>query len=195
MIFQEPSAALNPLMTVRDQLMECYDYHEFQGNKAGRILELLNRVGLPDPERNINAYPHELSGGMLQRVMIAMAILLVAHGLAHFVGVMAAFDAFEANEPLEYLGGTWMVGNDLLIGLLGMLWATLGLAFVFAAVAVVTEFRGWERSLIMLGTLSTALCVLALWAAWVGIIVNAVIVTVALVSSNERMPGPPRVAV
>lgn len=126
---------------------------------------------------------------------IAMAILLVTHGLAHFVGVVAAFDAFEANEELEYLGGTWMIGNDLVIGLLGLAWATLGLAFVFAAVAVVTEFRGWERSLILLGTLSTALCVLALWAAWIGIIVNAVIVVVAVVSSNERLPGPPRVAI
>ena len=126
---------------------------------------------------------------------VSLAILLVVHGLAHFVGVMAAFDAFESNTELEYLGGTWMVGNDLLIGLLGMVWATLGLAFVFAAIAVVTEFRGWERSLIMLGTLSTALCVLALWAAWIGIIVNAVIVVVAIVSSNERLPSPPRVAV
>lgn len=126
---------------------------------------------------------------------IALAILLVVHGLAHFVGVIGAFDAFEAGEELEYLGGTWMIGNDLLIGLVGMLWATLGLAFVFSAIAVVTEFRGWERSLIMLGTLSTALCVLALWSAWIGIIVNAVIVTVAVVSSNERFPGPPRAAV
>lgn len=126
---------------------------------------------------------------------IAMAILLVAHGFAHFVGVVGAFDAFDAGEPLEYLGGTWMVGNELLIGAIGMLWATLGLAFVFAAIAVVTEFRGWERSLIMLGTLSTALCVLALWAAWIGILVNAVIVVVAVVSSNEPLRGPPRPAV
>lgn len=126
---------------------------------------------------------------------IAMAILLVAHGLAHFVGVFAAFDAFEANEPLEYLGGSWTIGNDLLVGLIGMLWATLGLAFVFSAVAVVTEFRGWERSLILLGTLSTALCILALWTAWIGIIVNAVIVVVAIASTNDRLPGPPRVAV
>ena len=126
---------------------------------------------------------------------VALAILLVVHGLAHFVGVIGAFDAFESGEELEYLGGTWMIGNDLLIGLVGMVWATLGLAFVFSAIAVVTEFRGWERSLIMLGTLSTALCVLALWAAWIGIIVNAVIVTVAVVSSNERFPGPPRAAV
>ncbi len=126
---------------------------------------------------------------------IAMASLLILHGLAHFVGVVTAFDAFGANAELEYLGGTWMVGNDLLIGLLGMLWATLGLAFVFSAVAVVTEYRGWESTLIMLATLSVALCVLALWASWVGIIVNAVIMAVAVASSSERLPGPPRIAV
>lgn len=135
-------------------------------------------------------------GGMGRRTPpIALASLLVLHGLAHFVGVVTAFEAFGANTELEYLGGTWMIDNGLLIGLLGMLWATLGLAFVFSAVAVVTEFRGWERSVIMLGTLSTALCVLALWAAWIGVIVNAVIVIVAVVSSNERLPGPPRIAV
>jgi len=126
---------------------------------------------------------------------VALAILLVIHGLAHFVGVVAAFDAFEAQEPLGYLGGTWMVENELMIGLLGMLWAALGLGFVFAALAVVTEFGGWERSLTLLGTLSTALCVLALWSSWIGVVVNAVIVGVAVVSSNERFPGPPRLAV
>lgn len=143
--------------------------------------------------RELGRGPTRLGNG--RTPPIAMAILLVAHGLAHFVGVLAAFDAFEANEGLEYLGGTWMIENDLLIGLIGMLWAVLGLAFVFSAIAVVTEFRGWERSLIMLGTLSTALCVMALWAAWIGILVNAVIVVVAIVSSNERLPGPPRAAV
>jgi len=76
MIFQEPAAALNPLLTVRNQLMECFEYHEFHGNREERILDLLHRVGFPDPERNISSYPHELSGGMLQRVMIAMALLM-----------------------------------------------------------------------------------------------------------------------
>ena len=76
MIFQEPAAALNPLLTVRRQLMESFEYHEFHGNKEERILDLLHRVGFPDPERNISSFPHELSGGMLQRVMIAMALLM-----------------------------------------------------------------------------------------------------------------------
>lgn len=76
MIFQEPSAAMNPLMTVEKQLMELFDYHIYSGNPQKRILELLERVGFPDPDRILKAYPHELSGGMLQRVMIALALLL-----------------------------------------------------------------------------------------------------------------------
>lgn len=76
MIFQEPSAALNPLLSIRAQLMEVFDYHAFDGNPEARIRELLARVGFPDPDRLLNSYPHQLSGGMLQRIMIAMALLL-----------------------------------------------------------------------------------------------------------------------
>jgi oligopeptide/dipeptide ABC transporter ATP-binding protein len=76
MIFQEPSAALNPLLNVKKQLMECFDYHEFDGDREERALELLHRVGFSDPQRILSAFPHELSGGMLQRVMIAMALLM-----------------------------------------------------------------------------------------------------------------------
>lgn len=76
MIFQEPVAALNPLLSVRSQLMECFEYHEIHNSGEERILDLLNRVGFPDPERNISSFPHELSGGMLQRVMIAMSLLM-----------------------------------------------------------------------------------------------------------------------
>ncbi len=76
MIFQEPAAALNPLLNVNAQLMECFEYHAFDGDKEKRVNELLNRVGFPDPTRILNAFPHELSGGMLQRVMIAMALIM-----------------------------------------------------------------------------------------------------------------------
>ena len=76
MIFQEPSASMNPLLTVERQLMECFDYHEFSGDREGRVRDLLNRVGFNDPERILHSFPHELSGGMLQRVMIAMALIM-----------------------------------------------------------------------------------------------------------------------
>ncbi|MBF0432971.1 MAG: ABC transporter ATP-binding protein [Fibrobacteria bacterium] len=79
MIFQEPFSALNPLQTIKRQLEECYDYHPLQekkGNLRGRINTILRRVGFSDPGRILAAYPHELSGGMLQRIVIAMALLL-----------------------------------------------------------------------------------------------------------------------
>lgn len=76
MIFQEPSAALNPLLTIRTQLLLPFEHHSFNGDPEARIAEMLRRVGFADPERVLKSYPHELSGGMLQRVMIAHALLL-----------------------------------------------------------------------------------------------------------------------
>lgn len=75
-IFQEPSAALNPLLTIGKQLEEVFDFHTYKDDRNKRIDALLKRVGFSDPQRILKLYPHELSGGMLQRVMIAMALLL-----------------------------------------------------------------------------------------------------------------------
>jgi peptide/nickel transport system ATP-binding protein len=76
MIFQQPSSALNPVLTVGYQIGEVLETHRNLKSKAAkeRSLELLRMVGIPDPERRLGAYPHEMSGGMAQRVMIAMAL-------------------------------------------------------------------------------------------------------------------------
>ncbi len=78
MVFQEPAAALNPVMRVGDQVAEVAIVHgERDRAKARRqAVDMLGRVGLPDAERQYRAYPHELSGGMRQRVMLAIALLL-----------------------------------------------------------------------------------------------------------------------
>ena len=76
MIFQDPMTSLNPAYTVGFQIMEALKTHEGGTKKARKdsTLELLRLVGIPDPESRIDVYPHQLSGGMSQRVMIAMAI-------------------------------------------------------------------------------------------------------------------------
>ena len=76
MIFQQPQSALNPVFKVGDQIAEVLDIHQSLGKELGRqrAVELLRMVGIPEPERRAEAYPHELSGGMAQRVMIAMAL-------------------------------------------------------------------------------------------------------------------------
>jgi peptide/nickel transport system ATP-binding protein/oligopeptide transport system ATP-binding protein len=76
MIFQEPMSALNPVMRVGRQIAEGPQVHlgMNRAQSGERALELMRRVGIPDPERRFRSYPHEFSGGMRQRVMIAMAL-------------------------------------------------------------------------------------------------------------------------
>jgi microcin C transport system ATP-binding protein len=76
MVFQEPMTSLNPLHTIEKQINETLILHKGMNRPAARqrTLELLRLVGLPEPEKRLNAYPHELSGGQRQRVMIAMAL-------------------------------------------------------------------------------------------------------------------------
>ncbi len=77
MIFQDPMTSLNPYLTVRRQLTEVLIQHKkmSESQAARTAIELLDRVRIPEPQRRINQYPHEFSGGMRQRVMIAMAML------------------------------------------------------------------------------------------------------------------------
>ena len=74
-IFQEPSASLNPVFKIEDQIAEVIELHrEDVSDTHSEVIKLLQDVGIPDPEKRAQAYPHELSGGMQQRVMIAMAL-------------------------------------------------------------------------------------------------------------------------
>lgn len=79
MIFQQPQSALNPVFRAGDQISEVLNIHQDFGREAGkkRAIEMLKMVGIPEPERRAESFPHELSGGMAQRVMIAMALACV----------------------------------------------------------------------------------------------------------------------
>ncbi len=76
MVFQEPMTALNPVFTIGDQIGEVFRIHQ-KASKAearGKAIDMLRQVGMPDPEKRVDEYPHQLSGGMRQRAMIAMAL-------------------------------------------------------------------------------------------------------------------------
>jgi len=76
MIFQEPMTSLNPVYTVGDQIGEVLEFHKgyTKSQALEQVVELLKLVGIPAPEKRVRQYPHEMSGGMRQRVMIAMAL-------------------------------------------------------------------------------------------------------------------------
>ena len=76
MIFQEPMTSLNPVQKIKSQLLESIEVHMNLSKKGAlkRAIEVLKLVGIPSPEKRINDYPHQMSGGMRQRVMIAMAL-------------------------------------------------------------------------------------------------------------------------
>jgi peptide/nickel transport system ATP-binding protein len=77
MIFQDPLSAMHPYYTVGNQIMEAYRVHNDVSKKAARqrTIEMLDRVGIPQPDRRVDDYPHQFSGGMRQRAMIAMGLI------------------------------------------------------------------------------------------------------------------------
>ncbi len=108
MIFQNPMSSLNPMMRIDTQLIEAIRLHKEIGRaEAGRkAAELLSQVGIPDPEQILRSYPHQLSGGMSQRVMIAMAMscepeLLIADEPTTALDVTIQAQILELMQELE----------------------------------------------------------------------------------------------
>lgn len=108
MIFQEPISSLNPVFTVGDQIGEAIKAHENISNSAvkDRVIELLKLVQIPIPDQRFKSYPHELSGGMCQRVMIAMALscnpeLLIADEPTTALDVTIQAGILELLEELQ----------------------------------------------------------------------------------------------
>jgi microcin C transport system ATP-binding protein len=117
MVFQEPMTSLNPLHSIEQQVGEVLEIHRGMGaaQRRARVVELLTLVGLPSPEKRLNALPHELSGGQRQRVMIAMALACEP-------------DILIADEPTTALDVTIQAQ---ILALLKDLQARLGMALLF----------------------------------------------------------------
>ncbi|MGI9334272.1 MAG: ABC transporter ATP-binding protein [Gammaproteobacteria bacterium] len=135
MIFQEPMTSLNPVFTVGDQIVETIRHHENVGAAAARAraVELLELVGIPSPRERLSDYPHQLSGGMRQRVMIAIALSCRPKLLL-------------ADEPTTALDVTIQAQ---ILDLLRRLQAELGMAVILIThdLGVVAEFA--QRAIVM----------------------------------------------
>ena len=122
MIFQEPMTSLNPVYTCGDQIAETVALHLHLGRKAAmdRAIEMLRLVGIPDPKRRAREYPHQLSGGMRQRVMIAMAlstnpVLLIADEPTTALDVTIQAQILELMKEMRHTNGTaiMLITHDL----------------------------------------------------------------------------------
>jgi hypothetical protein len=113
--------------------------------------------------------------------MRALGALLALHGAAHFAGTEDSFATAADGGSVDYLAGLWTISDPTLLRVFGVVWALLGLAFIFAALITWQRRPEWARVVALVAMLSLAVVVVALWSSIIGVFVNVAIIAVAAV--------------
>lgn len=121
-----------------------------------------------------------------------LAVFLVMHGVAHFVGMSGNITHLRDGTPAPLAADTWSVGNDVVLGVLGVLWAVVGLAFIVVAVLLWLHAAAARVTLLSVAGFSLVLSAVSLWAAVVGVVINVVLMlAVWLFPALTDHPGQP----
>ncbi len=112
-------------------------------------------------------------------VALPVGVFLVLHGFAHFVGLRSNVSSISDHKTRDLLGGAWHLSGSAGLGLLAAAWGVIGLAFIVVGVGVVRRAPGARRMVLVAATVSLVRSVVTLWAAVVGVALNAVLIAVA----------------
>ena len=115
-------------------------------------------------------------------LMRGLGALLVLHGAAHFAGTEDSFGKAADGGSVDYLAGLWTISDPTLLRVFGIVWALLGLGFIFAGAITWRRRPEWARVLAFVAVLSLALVVIALWSSIIGVFVNVALIGIAAVS-------------
>jgi hypothetical protein len=130
-------------------------------------------------QATISSHLHHLDAS--PAVMRALGALVALHGAAHYAGTEASFATAADGGSVDYLAGVWTISDPTLLRVFGVVWALLGLAFIFAAVITWQRRPEWARVVALVAMLSLAVAVIALWSSIIGVVVNVALIAVAAV--------------
>ena len=138
------------------------------------------------------AIPHPRRFDASPALTRSLAVFLVLHGVAHFAGTGDSFTKAADRESVDYLGGAWTLSDPTLLRALGVVWALLGAAFVFAAAVTWMRRPEWPRVLAGVSVVSLLVVVIAVWSSIVGVVIDVALLALALRAGGFSRAGAGR---
>ena len=124
--------------------------------------------------------PHLRRLGASPAMLRVFAVFLALHGVAHLAGTSESFTKAADGESVDYLAGAWTLSDPTLLRAVGVVWALVGAAFVFAAAVLWMRRPEWPRVLTVVSALSLLVVVVALWSSVVGVVIDLALLAVAV---------------